>query len=88
VRPSANSGDTLLATLSWIPNRRGEGLFAATGERSDPEALTVLLLQARRDLYRSHPKLQLDFPAGPFDTAIQTAGFNIRRTLIWMQATS
>ncbi|GAB1471478.1 hypothetical protein MASR2M66_23560 [Chloroflexota bacterium] len=88
VRPSANSGDTLLATLSWIPNRRGEGLFAATGERSDPEALTVLLLQARRDLYRSHPKLQLDFPAGPFDTAIQAAGFNIRRTLIWMQATS
>jgi ribosomal protein S18 acetylase RimI-like enzyme len=80
--------DNLLATLSWIPTGRGDSLFAAAGERSDPEALTALLLQARRDLYHSHPRISLDFPAGYFDHAIQSAGFKSLRTLLWMQATS
>lgn len=80
--------ETLLATLSWIPTGRGESLFAATGERSDPEALTRLLLQARRDLYHLYPSISLEFPAGEFDDAIQAAGFKPQRTLIWMQATS
>jgi ribosomal protein S18 acetylase RimI-like enzyme len=75
------------AALSWIPYGRGESLFAATGEGSDPEALTALLLQARRELSQSYPKLVLDFPAGDFDNAIQAAGFKSLRTLIWMQAT-
>jgi len=88
VRPSTGSGDNLLATLSWIPTGRGESLFAAAGERSDPEALTALLLQARRDLYHSYPHISFEFPAGPFDEAIQAAGFKAQRTLIWMQATS
>jgi hypothetical protein len=76
------------ATLAWIPYGRGESLFAATGERSDPDALTSLLLQARRDLTRAYPTLALEFPAGEFDNAIQAAGFKSLRTLIWMQATS
>lgn len=80
--------DDLLATLAWIPTGRGESLFAAAGERSDPEALTALLIQARRDLYHFHPRISLDFPAGMFDDAIQAAGFKSLRTLIWMQATS
>ncbi len=50
---SAVRKDQLEAALAWIPYGRGESLFAATGERSDPEALTALLLQARRDLARS-----------------------------------
>lgn len=85
---AATRKDNLLATLSWIPTGRGEGLFAATGERSDPEALTALLLQARRDLYHSYPHVSFEFPAGLFDDAIQAAGFKAQRTLIWMQATS
>ena len=85
---AAVRGESLLATLSWIPTGRGESLFAAAGERSDPEALTALLLQARRDLYQSNPQISLDFPAGHFDEAIQAAGFKPLRTLIWMQATS
>jgi ribosomal protein S18 acetylase RimI-like enzyme len=80
--------DNLLATLSWIPTGRGESLFAAAGERSDPEALTALLLQARRDLYHFYPHISLEFPADHFDAAIQTAGFKPLRTLLWMQATS
>ena len=88
VRPSAGAGTDLQATLSWIPTGRGESLFAAAGERSDPEALTALLLQARHGLYHSYPHISLEFPAGLFDEAIQAAGFKPQRTLIWMQATS
>lgn len=84
---AATRKDSLLATLSWIPNGRGDGLFAAAGERSDPEALTALLLHARRDLHYSYPHIALEFPAGLFDDAIQAAGFKSLRTLIWMQAT-
>jgi ribosomal protein S18 acetylase RimI-like enzyme len=76
------------AALAWIPYGRGESLFAATGERSDPDALTVLLLKARRELSQSHSQIALEFPAGEFDNAIQAAGFKSLRTLIWMQATS
>ncbi|WKZ37128.1 MAG: GNAT family N-acetyltransferase [Anaerolineales bacterium] len=75
------------ATLAWIPDGRGEeGLFAGAGEGSDPEALTALLIRARRDLYHLYPAVSMDFPAGLFDGAIQAAGFKPARTLIWMQA--
>ena len=78
---------SLEAALAWIPEGRGESLFAAAGEGSDPAALTALLLHARRDLSLYYPKLALDFPSGPFDDAIRSAGFQSLRTLIWMQAT-
>ncbi len=80
--------DQLQATLSWIPNGRGESLFAAAGERSDPEALTALLIQARREIYHLYPNIALEFPVSEFDDAIRAAGFKPLRTLIWMQATS
>jgi len=75
------------AALAWIPYGRGESLFAATGEGSDPDALTALLLQARRELFHSYPNIAFEFPAGEFDSAIRAAGFKSLRTLIWMQAT-
>ena len=85
---TAHKNNEMQAALAWIPYGRGESLFAATGERSDPDALTALLLQARRELSRAYPTLALEFPAGEFDNAIQAAGFKSLRTLIWMQATS
>lgn len=89
VRRSTNPApDELLATLSWIPTGRGESLFAAAREGCDPEALTALLFQARRDLRPYYPHIALEFPAGLFDEAIQAAGFKPQRTLLWMQATS
>lgn len=84
---AALKGDSFQAALAWIPSGRGESLFAAAGERSEPEALTALLLQARRDLSHSQPKLILEFPTGTFDSAIHAAGFSPIRTLIWMRAT-
>lgn len=84
---SAYRRSSFEAALAWIPSGRGESLFAAIGERSRPESLTALLLQARRDLVHSHPKLIMEFPVGEFDPAIQAAGFAPLRTLIWMRAT-
>jgi ribosomal protein S18 acetylase RimI-like enzyme len=75
------------AALSWIPDGRGESLFPAISEQSDPEALTALLLQARRDMSPYYPKIAMEFPSTEFDSAIVAAGFKSLRTLIWMQAT-
>jgi len=87
--PSTGSASgTMEAALAWIPYGRGEALFAATGEGSEPDALTALLLQARRELSHSYSTISLEFPSGDFDKAIQAAGFKPLRTLIWMQATS
>lgn len=84
---AAYQDETLQAALAWIPIGRGEALFAALDESSPPQALTALLLRARRELFHLYPSLSLDFPAGHFDSAIQAAGFRALRTLIWMQAT-
>lgn len=75
------------AALAWLPNGRGESLYAAAGQGSAPEALTSLLLKARRDLASQQHTIALEFPAGSLDHAIFTAGFSRLRTLIWMQAT-
>ena len=77
----------LQATVSWIPHGRGESLFLGADDRSDPEALTALLIHARKELLHYYPKISLEFPISEFDTAIQNAGFKPIRTLIWMQAT-
>jgi GNAT superfamily N-acetyltransferase len=83
-----SSPGNMEAALAWIPYGRGESLFAATGEGTDPMALTVLLVQARRELSHSYSTIALEFPSGNLDEAIQAAGFKSLRTLIWMQATS
>jgi ribosomal protein S18 acetylase RimI-like enzyme len=82
---AAVRGSRLEAVLAWIPSGRGDALFAAAGEESDPEALTLLLSNARHTLAHQQ-QLSLEFPAGEFDSAIQAAGFEPQRTLIWMQS--
>jgi ribosomal protein S18 acetylase RimI-like enzyme len=77
----------LHAVVAWFPRGREEALYAAVGDGSDPQALTALLLQARRDLSALHPNIQMEFPHGEMDGAILSAGFRPLRTLIWMQAT-
>jgi hypothetical protein len=83
----ALKNNELQATLAYIPHGRGESLFVAAGERSEPEAVTAVLIQARKDLLHYYPKLTLEFPISDFDSAIQAAGFKQIRTLIWMHAT-
>jgi GNAT superfamily N-acetyltransferase len=78
--------DQLLAALSWAPNGgRSESLLAATGERSEPEALMHLLLHARRVL-ANQSVLSLEYPAAEMTDAFIAAGFKERRTLLWMRA--
>jgi ribosomal protein S18 acetylase RimI-like enzyme len=85
---AAVRGDELLATLTWMPrDGRNESLYAAIGERSDSdgEALTRLLINAQHAMAH-YAALSLDFPAGEMVDAIRAAGFNPRRTLLWMRA--
>jgi ribosomal protein S18 acetylase RimI-like enzyme len=77
--------DELLATLTWIPQGgRSESLYAATGRASNPQALTSLLIHARRTLM-VHSQLTMEYPAGEMEDAISAAGFKPRRTLLWMR---
>jgi hypothetical protein len=75
----------LEAALAWLPSG-GEtsGLLLATGPNPRPDAVTDLLLHARRAL-AYNPALTLDYPAGEAEEAFQAAGFENVRTLIWMQ---
>ena len=77
--------DELLATLTWVPQGgRSESLYAATGTRSDPKALTALLIHVQRMIAYS-TRLTMEYPAGEMTEAISAAGFNLQRTLLWMR---
>ncbi len=79
----------LAATLSSAPRgtRLASLFLAAAGESTvrEAEAVKSLLVHARRAL-RHHSSLSLDFPGGELTDAIASAGFKLRRTLIWMRA--
>ena len=83
---AAMQDDELLATLTWMPQGgRSESLYAATGEGAfSPAALTALLIHVRRTITYP-PYLTLDYPAGEMTDAIRAAGFQARRTLLWMR---
>ena len=78
--------DELLGALTWMPQGgRSESLYAATGlSGASNEALTLLLIHARRTITYP-PYLTLDFPADEMTAAIRAAGFQPRRTLLWMR---
>lgn len=83
---AAVRGEELIATLAWVPQGgRSEALYAATGVRSDPQALTSLLIHAQHMITYS-PRLTLEYPAGEMVDAIRSAGFKPQRTLLWMRA--
>jgi ribosomal protein S18 acetylase RimI-like enzyme len=86
LRPAQDgSSGRLEAALAWVPSRQGESFYLAAGPGSDPDAVTALLLNARRALSH-HLRLSLEFPSTEFDRAIRAAGFKSIRTLIWMEA--
>jgi ribosomal-protein-alanine N-acetyltransferase len=75
----------LQGVLAWIPSLRSTPLWLACGPDANPESISALLAQAHRDL-RYHQNLKLEHPAGAQEEAIQAAGFENYRTLIWMCA--
>ncbi len=83
---AAWAGGQLLGVLAWQPTSgHADRLWAAAAPEGGAPALTALLRHARRAL-TWRPNLALDFPANQADEAIRSAGFQPRRTLIWMQA--
>jgi len=75
--------DQLQGTLAWIPSARGSLLWLACDQNADSQSITLLLQHAYRDSgYRQN--LKLEHPAGLQEDAIQAAGFENARTLIWM----
>ena len=64
---------------------RPDHLWAAFPERPDLDAITNLLLHARRALTHSR-SVTMEYPAGLADEAIAASGFSAQRTLVWMEA--
>jgi ribosomal protein S18 acetylase RimI-like enzyme len=83
---SAMRDGRLLATVYWMPTlRASNALWAAAPLDADPAGFRQALQTARRDLayYR---RLTVEYPAGQMVEAIEAAGFDPFRTLIWMRA--
>ncbi len=82
---AAHSDGTTPAFLSWQATaEQSDRLWAAIPPEGSEQALTALLLHARRNLpWRQN--LTLDFPAGEYNAAIESAGFHPQRTLLWMK---
>jgi ribosomal protein S18 acetylase RimI-like enzyme len=79
------TGGILAAVLSWqaMPDNN-DRLWVAIPPQGSQEILTALLLYARRSLpWRK--TLMLDYPAGESSAAIEAAGFQSNRTLLWMK---
>jgi ribosomal protein S18 acetylase RimI-like enzyme len=76
----------LAAVVSWVPTiHTSNMLWIATESAGDAQAVKLALEAARYDLsyYR---RLTVEHPAGEMVEAIQSAGFEAYRTLIWMRA--
>ena len=73
------------AILSWQAMAgRNDRLWVSTAPQGSERALTALLLYVRRTLpWRQ--TLMLDYPAGEYKAAIEAAGFQPHRTLLWMK---
>jgi ribosomal protein S18 acetylase RimI-like enzyme len=75
----------LQGVLAWMPTLRSTYLWLACDPNADTESISSLLVEAHHDL-RHYQTLRLEHPAGLQEEAIQAAGFESARTLIWMRA--
>jgi ribosomal protein S18 acetylase RimI-like enzyme len=77
----------LVAALTWQPMPGGhpDRLWAALPPAGAEEALRALLLRACRDLSAWRTSLALETPDEEYAGAIQAAGFQRQRTLLWMK---
>ena len=86
VQWSAYRGNKLAGVLSCQrTGGRSDHLWLAAPRQPDIDALTMLLLHGRRMLAQRH-SLIMEFPSGVADEAIRAAGFQMQRTLVWMEA--
>ena len=85
---SAVQEGQLKAAVAWIPSMRmPNSLWIAAPHDADDTAPRLALTAARRDLAHQG-KLTVEHPAGELTGAIQEAGFESTRTLLWMRASA
>lgn len=78
----------LLAAVTWVPTvHTSSMLWVATDPNGDEQGLTRALEVARYELSH-YRRLIVEHPAGEMAQAIQAAGFEPYRTLIWMRASA
>jgi ribosomal protein S18 acetylase RimI-like enzyme len=79
--------DNIPATvISWQAMAgRNNRIWVAIPQEGNKNTLTSLLLHVRLAL-AWREKINLDFPAGTYQDAIESAGFHPVRTLIWMKS--
>lgn len=83
---AATRAGHLLATVSWIPSLRvSNALWVAAPRNGDAAGLRLALEKARHDLAH-YRKLTIEYPAEEMRGAIESAGFEAFRTLLWMRA--
>ena len=83
---AAFRGGRLAATVSWMPNLHTSNmLWLASESNGDDEAVRLALETSRYELSH-YRRLTIEHPAGEMVQAIQSAGFEAYRTLIWMRA--
>jgi ribosomal protein S18 acetylase RimI-like enzyme len=76
----------LLSTVSWVPNMHTNNmLWVGSEPNGDAEGLRAALESARWDLSH-YRRLTVEYPAGEMVEAIESAGFQPYRTLMWMRA--
>jgi GNAT superfamily N-acetyltransferase len=80
-----NGNGSPSAVLSWQAMAgMNDRLWVSAPPQGSERALTALLLNVRHILpWRQ--TLMLDYPAGEYQTALEVAGFQAHRTLLWMK---
>lgn len=82
---SAVKGKEWLGSVSWqFTAGYTNLLWLSVPPHTDDHVTRELLLYARQNNSSKRP-LALDYPAGQFAAAIQSAGFTSHQTLIWME---
>jgi len=83
---SAVQDGELKAAVAWIPSTRTpHSLWIAAPQDAEEAAPRLALEAARRDLAYQE-RVTVEHPAGELTEAIQGAGFEATRTLLWMRA--
>lgn len=82
---SALRGKEWLGSVSWQFSAGYTNLlWLSNPPHVEDYVIRDLLLYARQNTSLHRP-LALDYPAGQFESAIQSAGFNCHQTLVWME---
>ena len=82
----ARKNSVSFAVVSWqAAGGHNNRLWIAVPPEINEGILTDLLMHARHELFWRE-KVNLDFPAGQCNRAIEAAGFQPHRTLVWMKS--